>query len=132
MLVSSSAFYRDFDYDLAMATKGKKVDYVEDYTDAWSQYMLGLAHRLNFMRFEKKLLTNTWNVLTLDAKGKTLLVVPLTGTWAVIWKKFVTSYRSKKLTAVLVRPNGMFYTWSGTYVSRQSIQMDACRALALW
>jgi hypothetical protein len=49
MLFSSTAFYRDFDYDLALATKGKKVDYIEDYTDEWSQYMLGLAVKFNWV-----------------------------------------------------------------------------------
>lgn len=49
MLFSSTAFFRDFNYEQSLKNKEKRSDYVEDYSDEWSQYMLGLAAKLNWI-----------------------------------------------------------------------------------
>lgn len=81
MLFSSTAFHKDFDYDLSLAHKGEKVDYVEDYSDEWSQYMLGLAVKLNWIQFDKEKLGNHWTVVSVEEDGTTFKSETLFGTW---------------------------------------------------
>lgn len=74
MIFASSAFHRDFDYDLAVAAKGKKVDYVEDYKDEWSQYMMGIAFKFGWIQVDAKQLGNKWTIVSLSKDGSAVEV----------------------------------------------------------
>lgn len=103
MVISSTAFYRDFDYDLQMENKGK-INYKEDYSDKWSQYMLGAGHMMNWMNIDQSKIKNkNYKVLSWDG-SKVKVTESVTFPW------FKKTFKNIGTDAVYIHPTGKIYS----------------------
>lgn len=131
MAISSTAFYKDFDYDFQLKTEGKaKYDY--DFTDKWSKIMIGLGGRQQWIRidFKSLKLKNVYRAIYLE-EGK-VKVQELTTSHGSSWSKFSKDFVRTKRDAVYVHSKGYIYSTSGKYKMRNGFHIASMDIWAMW
>ena len=131
MIVSSTAWYRDFDYDLQLKNKGK-IQYNEDFSDKWSMYMIGIAHRYGWTTFNDKLKTNNWRALSFDKDGKLKVTEYKSNKHSVNWKIFYNDFKKSNEDAVYLYPNGRVYYMSTKLRNRMGWSFSGLTLVSLW
>ena len=132
MLISSTAFYREFDYDLALKNEGKEVEYTEDYSDVWSQYMLGVAHRYGYVTINPKHIKDKkFRALSFE-KDELKVTEYSSKSHGTNWRLFYNGFKKTGTDGVYLLRNGRIYTFSGKLKNRNGWSFGGLRLVALW